>query len=306
MKTSFILRGGDILDIGADYFRIRMAGGGYVITDSVGIMHSHEGPMDKVGKAFDYILGNLSRLGELALLEPVDLRHLNWNVPRVTFGGKLPTAFDKGKDYLCPSYQVGVGTCGYGTVTEALVSNLLDTMGVEHVHYDVIPAIVMLKGVEYTMPVSVFEDYNPNGKTSVTFEQYFDHRPTDEELQDAGMLDYVYRMRVVDFLIGNTGRHGDDVEIVGGVPAPLHAHGHSLLMHEDPILWSHWSRDFVRTCCGSMSLKQNLETVPERILREFKKPNLRLCRSPYWDDYHTQALKVMLAERWDYIKERML
>ncbi|MCR5609246.1 MAG: hypothetical protein K6G26_09310, partial [Lachnospiraceae bacterium] len=89
------------------------------------------------------------------ILEKQDLTYLNWSHIRSSSGtaGTFPKAESviggKKKYYKLSNFDPLHGVTGHECVNELIVDRLLNVLGVEHIHYDLINAVIEIDGQEY-------------------------------------------------------------------------------------------------------------------------------------------------------------
>lgn len=242
---------------------------------------------------------------------PVDLRHIAWDFKSAqSTAGAAPKAKYNGKYYKLSSFNRDAGFYGDEAVTECVVSDILDTMGVAHIPYRLVRAQVVYAGEEYTTPVCISEDFNPNNQQVVSIERYLGShcpglKPLDACIQ-LGWSEYVYTLFLVDFLILNRDRHGVNIEIINGTPIPLFDHGASLIALQDYKVWNHWSGDMVNNYLGSYSLKENLNRIALDHWPMVQEPCVAAVDkyTNFWSQGKIDFVKRMVSERWDYAEQR--
>lgn len=242
---------------------------------------------------------------------PVDLRHISWDFKSEhSTDGVAPKAFYDGKFYKLSAYNRDCGFYGDEAVTECVVSDVLDTMSVEHLKYSLLMGLITYDGREYITPVCVSLDFNPSGRPIISLERYLrSHYPNMGHLDACirlGFSEYIYTMFAVDFLIINRDRHGANIELMDGRPLPLFDHGASLVALNDIGRWDHWSADKVNNYIGSYSLRQNLESIPRDSWPKIEAPAVSVVDrvSGFWSRDKISFVKRMLLERWGVIEHR--
>lgn len=243
--------------------------------------------------------------------EPVDLRCISWDfkTERST-AGAAPKAKWGGKYYKLSSYNCDAGFYGDEAITECVVSDILDTLGVDHIKYSLVMGDIVYRGIEYTTPVCISDDFNPQSRPVVSIERYLEAccprmKPLEACLQ-LGWANYVYTTFLVDFLIANRDRHGANLEVMEGTPIPLFDHGAALTVLQDYKVWNHWSCDRVNNYIGSYSLKENLYRIPLDSWPAVSEPDVKVVSrySNFWFEDKIAFVQRMLTERWAYIEQR--
>ena len=180
------------------------------------------------------------------IYELKDMRYLNWAKMRKfsgTAGSFLKSYDDTGKKkkyYKLSDYDPVRGIIGHECVNEIVVQRLLDLLGIEHLEYTLIHALVSIEGKDYETYLCESEDYKDADEGKITLEDYYAmNRQEDESPFDfcrrMGWEKYVYEMFLIDYLVLNRDRHGANIEVLRSTktkrvrPAPLFDHGLSLV-----------------------------------------------------------------------------
>ena len=253
-----------------------------------------------------------------------DLRYLNWSKGRRSSGmaGSYLKAFDDSgekKIYYKLSYFDPVkGITGHECINELIVCRLLDVLGVEHLAYQLIHALIQIDGTEHETWLCASEDFKSRGDSKIALDDYYElEKNKDETIMEfcrrKGWEDYIYKMLVVDYLILNRDRHGANIEILksgsnGAVrPAQLFDHGISLIYNcktEEDVKKVKPLEDKVVQCfVGSRSARENLELIPSD-----KRPEIRALekrdRSLIFGGLDQAMPKFFQNKIWKLISER--
>ena len=224
-----------------------------------------------------------------------DLTYLTWSLIRSssgTAGSFLKATDDLQKPkiyYKLSNYDVINGVVGHECVNELIVDRLLNILGVEHLHYDLLHADINVNGKIVDTYICASEDFKRNGENKMALDALYQAERLEGETPlefciRNGWEDFVYKMLVVDFLILNRDRHGANIEVLRDSKtkkvrlAPIFDHGLSLLFN------SHTEKavdDFdvmkdrpVQCFVGSYSVQQNLLLIPKNnmpVLNKLKK-----------------------------------
>lgn len=183
------------------------------------------------------------------ITELQDLRHLKWDRNRFSSGtaGSYLKSYEvrDGRKiyYKLSNFDSLNGVIGHECINELIVDRLLSVLGIDHLHYQLIHALIEIEGKEYETYLCASEDFKNTGGSKLAFDDYYKLLKDDDE----SILDFIDRMSLdtfinemllVDFLIINRDRHGANVEILKDSmgnfrPAPLFDHGLSLVFSCD-------------------------------------------------------------------------
>lgn len=215
--------------------------------------------------------------------EKQDMTYLSWAKVRNssgTAGSFLKSYSDLGGQkiyYKLSNYDALRGITGHECVNEIIADRLLTCLGIEHLHYQLIHADIMLDGKVTEVWLCASHDFKKAGESKIALDAYYQAERLDSEtpLQfciRSGWEDYIYTMLVVDFLILNRDRHGANIEVLRNRRkksirlAPLFDHGLSFvfrceteeqLAHEDVL-----ADKRVQCFVGSQSTWENLKLIP--------------------------------------------
>lgn len=220
-------------------------------------------------------------------LELKDLRYLDWAARKMSPG--TPGCFLKAYEeemgsrmyYKLSNYDSYRGVFGHECVNELIVSRLMDLLGIEHVSYRLIYALVDIDGKDIKTWISVSDNFRKSHEEKIAFDLYYDlekeqgESPLEFAVKKGWGLN-VYQMFLVDYLVGNRDRHGSNLEILrstidGDVRmAPLFDQGVSLLFStygdEKMIQNTDVMADFpVNNYIGAKSLEYNLALIPRNM-----------------------------------------
>lgn len=226
--------------------------------------------------------------------EKQDLTYLSWAKVRNSSGTagsflKAYSELDGEKTYYKLSdYDSFKGVVGHECVNEIVVDRLLDILGVEHLHYQLIHADIMIDGKIYDTYLCASLDFKKSGESKIALDAYYQAEKEDGESPlefciRKGWEEYIYQMLAVDFLILNRDRHGANIEVLRNPRkkeirlAPLFDHGLSLACrcHDMCVIDKVDVMEDKRIQCfvGSGSAQDNLKLIPkDRIpnIRELK------------------------------------
>lgn len=215
--------------------------------------------------------------------EKQDLTYLTWSKIRNSSGtaGSFLKAYSElggSKIYYKLSNYDGVrGVIGHESVNELIVDRLLTILGVEHLHYQLVRADILVNGKVQETYVCASENFRESGEDKQAIDVCYESERLDGESPldfclRMGWGDYIRQMLVVDFLILNRDRHGANIEVLRNKKkktvrlAPLFDHGLSLLCRcetEDAIAQFDVMADQQVQCfVGSRSAQENLKLIP--------------------------------------------
>lgn len=215
--------------------------------------------------------------------EKQDLTYLNWSKIRNssgTAGSFLKASSELGGRkiyYKLSNYDNLRGVVGHENVNELIVDRLLTLLGIEHLHYQLIHADVLVDGKVLETWVCASENFREKGEDKQALDVYAGNECQDGESAldfcvRMGWSDYIWNMLVVDFLILNRDRHGANIEVLRNKKkktvrlAPLFDHGLSLLCRcETPEAIEKYDvlADLPVQCyVGSRSATENLKLIP--------------------------------------------
>ncbi len=198
------------------------------------------------------------------------------------------------------------------------MDRLLTILGVEHLHYQLIHADVLIQERRQEVFLCASQDFKRQGESKVALDVYYDseHQKGETPLDFCirnGWADYLYTMFAVDYLILNWDRHGANIEVLRDSRkhsirlAPLFDHGLSLLFNcltdEQVTACDVMEDKLTNTWLGSRSTFENLKLIPAG---QFPKLNQLL---PAHKDILMQDLEDVISQNlqnkiWDMILKR--
>jgi hypothetical protein len=215
--------------------------------------------------------------------EKQDMVYLSWSKIRHSSGtaGSFLKSYSElgGKKtyYKLSNFDSVRGIIGHECVNEIIVDRLLEILGIEHLHYRLINADIMLGDKHYEVYLCASEDFKQYGESKIALDAYYELEKSEDESPfqfciRSGWEEYIYQMLVVDFLILNRDRHGANIEVLRNSRkrsirlAPLFDHGLSLLfncMSDDAIEKYDVMEDkLTNNYIGSRSTWDNLKLIP--------------------------------------------
>ena len=262
--------------------------------------------------------------------EKQDMRYLSWSLIRSSSGtaGSFLKATDDLKKpkvyYKLSNYDSVYGITGHECVNELIVDRLLNILGMEHLHYDLIRAEIDISGKFYDTYLCASEDFKARGEHKIALDVYYEaerhegESPLDFCIRN-GWGEQIYNMMVLDFLILNRDRHGANIEVLRNKEnhtirlAPIFDNGLSLLFNcrtEAEVNDFDVMEDKAVQCfVGSRSVKHNLELIPKQHLPklpEFNDLYLNVITDGLNGVLHdclTAKICGMIKQRWMYYED---
>ncbi len=254
-----------------------------------------------------------------------DLRHLCWSESGQTSasGGTFLKArtgtASHATYYKLSCYDSYRGIYGHECANEVVASRLMGLLGVDHVRYTLVHALVSVDGVEHETWLARSKSFRRAGESKMAFDMFFDmmHEKGESQLdfcERFGWLDFLQKMMLADYLIANRDRHGANIEVLRQKDgtlrlAPLFDNGVSLLFScygDEKRAERFDSLEDVRAnnFIGTRSLEENLRFVPADIavtpLFEGCEEVLLAGLDQTLPNAHRQAIGNMIWERWQH------
>ncbi|MBR1649698.1 MAG: hypothetical protein IJ691_00875 [Lachnospiraceae bacterium] len=257
--------------------------------------------------------------------ELTDLRYLNWTKSRKssgTAGSFLKSYDDTGtikKYYKISDFDTTLGIVGHECVNEIIAQRLMNIIGIEHLEYKLIHALIHIGGKEYETFLCESLDYKKAGEQKITLEDFFALEKRGEETPFEfclrnGWDDYVYKMLIVDYLLLNRDRHGANIEVLRDSKkktvriAPLFDHGLSLVCRcrslKEVQEFEPLEDKRVQAFIGSSSTAENIRLVPKEYfdklnpLKEIDKKQLLEDLEEVIDTSYLEKIWEMIWKRW--------
>ena len=254
--------------------------------------------------------------------KPNDLRRLNWSEKSSTSGTSgmfLKAREDRnGKRYYykLSNYDSYRGVFGHECVNELIVCRLLNLLGIGHLQYKLMHALVNIDGNETETWLCRSENFRLPGERKQAFDVYYSmHRQGSETplemLERLGVGAEIRKMMLTDFLIINRDRHGANIELLIAADgslrlAPLFDNGISFLAPYEGQPELYGSFDTMQDVntnnyLGTRSLFENLS---------FLQPAPQVdALQPYWKEELFRGLDgiiepVLREKIWEIIVKR--
>jgi hypothetical protein len=236
--------------------------------------------------------------------EKQDMTYLSWSKIRHSSGtaGSFLKSYselgDRKTYYKLSNFDSLRGVIGHECVNEIIVDRLLEILGIEHLHYQLIHADILVSGQPYEVYLCASEDFKQPGESKIALDAYYELEKMGDETPLSfcirnGWEDYIYQMLAVDFLILNRDRHGANIEVLRNSRkrtirlAPLFDHGLSLLfncMSDSAIQKYDCLEDkLTNNYIGSRSTWDNLKLIPAD-------------RMPKWNSLQESDREILLED----------
>ena len=253
-----------------------------------------------------------------------DLTYLNWAKTRGSSGtaGSFLKAYSELNGiktyYKLSNYDALKGVVGHESVNEIIVDRLLTRLGIEHLHYQLIHADILVDGWTVETWLCASEDFKHRGESKMALDQYYNTERLPEESPLAfcirqGWVNYIWEMLLVDYLILNRDRHGANIEILRNSrsktyrPAPLFDHGLSLVCRceDEAALRAFDVMEDRRVQCfvGSQSTLENLKLIPKGALSHIH-PLQEADREDLFRDLDGVLPQAWFDKIWEMIWKR--
>ena len=154
-----------------------------------------------------------------------DLRHLTWDeraTPSGTAGCFLKARERIGQTtwfYKLSCYDSYRGVYGHECVNEIVAARLMEILGVSHLEYHLVHALVRVDGEEFETWLNRSKSFRRPKEKKLALDTFFDlnKNPGESpiELCDRfGWAEQIQQMMLVDYLIANRDRHGANIEVL--------------------------------------------------------------------------------------------
>lgn len=254
-----------------------------------------------------------------------DLRYLDWSKTRHSSGtaGTLLKAQEiiNGRKvyYKLSRFDTREGIIGHECVNEIIADRLLTSLGIEHLDYELVHALILIQGKEYETYICRSYDYKKVGEKKIALDAFYEvmAEPGESSLdfcKRQGWLEYIYNMFTIDYLILNRDRHGANIEVLKDIEgnirlAPLFDQGLSLLydtkepekLTKKELLEDIKVMDFI----GSGYTFENLSLIPQKKMLKLPSNKKEIITSLF-DGIDDSIMKKgycdkiceMISERW--------
>lgn len=177
-----------------------------------------------------------------------DLTYLKWSTIRNSSGtaGSFLKAYYNDTYYKLSNYDSYKGIVGHESINEYVVDKLLDILKIDHLHYELINADIIINNKTYNTYLCASKNYRDSNETKIALDTYYAVNSINNEtplemLYRLGYSNYVNDIFLIDFLIMNRDRHGANIEVIKNTRnntirlSPLFDHGLSLFFSAKDI-----------------------------------------------------------------------
>ena len=250
-----------------------------------------------------------------------DLTTLSWAKARQSSGtaGTFLKSYDdfgpRKVFYKLSDYDPVYGIVGHECVNEIVVDRLLEILGIEHVHYQLIHADVLVDGKVHDTWLNASEDFKAPGESKISLDMYYELERDEGEsplefCERQGWKHQIWQAMVVDYLVLNRDRHGANLEVLRNPRArtvrlaPLFDHGLSLMFraHSDAEIsaFDVMADLPVQSFLGSRSAWSNLSLIPIDELPELNKLH-ESDRNALFEGLEEAVSPAWQSKAWDMI-----
>ena len=154
-----------------------------------------------------------------------DLRYLDWAERANTSG--TAGCFLKSKEetgagiwyYKLSCYDSYRGIYGHECANEIVASRLMSVLGVEHLEYRLVHALVRVNGKEYTTWLNRSRSFRKKGERKQALDTFYElNREKGESPLELcsryGWETQIKKIMLIDYLIANRDRHGANIEVL--------------------------------------------------------------------------------------------
>lgn len=257
-----------------------------------------------------------------------DLRYLNWSKTRKSSGtaGSFLKSYEvSGKNkiyYKLSDFDSVKGIVGHECVNEIIVQRLLNILGIEHLNYTLIHALVSVDGKEYETYLCKSEDFKKEGESKISLEDYYamEKEGNESPLDFCKRKDwenYAYDMLLIDFLVLNRDRHGANIEVLRNSKsrtdriAPLFDHGLSLVCRchsqKELMAFDVMEDRKIQSFLGTNSSADNLKLIPKEffiklpIIKKTEMNSIYDGLEEIIGKEYIRVIRKMIWERWCYL-----
>lgn len=265
------------------------------------------------------------------ILKLQDMRDLDWAARKISPGtpGCFLKAYEEtdGKRvyYKLSNYDSYRGVFGHECVNELIVSRVMDVLGIPHVAYRLVHALVVIDGKEQETWISVSDNFRQESEEKLAYDLFYDLQKEGDEsplgfaVRNGWGL-YMYQMFCIDYLIANRDRHGSNLEVLRNTidnsvrMAPLFDQGVSLLFStygdEKQLEETDVMQDFpVNNYIGARSLQYNLSLIPDdldlqiNVLKSEDREYILRDIDQVLSGKHIDKIWEMIWKRWCHFEE---
>ena len=161
-----------------------------------------------------------------------DLRYLEWSERANTSG--TAGCFLKSRDqtgaglwyYKLSCYDSYRGIYGHECANEIVASRLMGILGIDHLEYRLVHALVCIDGTEHETWLNRSRSFRARGERKQALDTFYDLNKREGEsplelCNRFGWSNQIQKIMLVDYLIANRDRHGANIEVLVGLGGGL-------------------------------------------------------------------------------------
>lgn len=262
------------------------------------------------------------------VLELQDLTYLKWSKTRKssgTAGSFLKSYDDTGERklyYKLSDFDPVKGITGHECVNEIISQRLMTLLGIPHLSYTLIHALVNINDTEYETYLCSSLDYKEPGESKIPLDEYYAlyKEPNEMPFEFCKRMHWektVYGMLVIDFLIINRDRHGANIEVLSDRKnrmirlSPLFDQGLSFVCRARTLkevkAFDPMSDVRIQSFVASGSAFENLKLLPKKYLKKLPPFNADDKKVIFEglkdviDKSYIEKIWEIICRRWEYI-----
>lgn len=258
------------------------------------------------------------------IYEMQDLRQLVWSERANTSG--TAGSFLKSRDvtgagtwfYKLSCYDSYRGIYGHECANEIIASRLMAYLGIPHVEYRLVHALIEIDGVEHETWLNRSRSFRKPSEQKLALDTFYDlNKQVGESPLDLceryGWLQHIQEMMLIDYLIVNRDRHGANIEVLQSPDGSLHLapifdNGLSFVFscyydEERVATFDPLADVNANNYLGTRSLEENLKrfvpaNLPVVSLKDLRKEALFAGLDDALPSAHREKIWEIVSERW--------